>query len=210
MDQLPDPFSGDKYEETFHEESPNFGSIYSLSQLDNNYIDSADYLNDAFDDLAPPYPTFGDKISNDKFTFEDDSHSKNEFGRIKKSTPIPNILVPFTGVTPPGLSPTVTWPTLATSTSEKNPANEVSINEINSGEITKSTYASSFQENLKIAELEQEEVLTENNTLDEGKQFPYLSIGILTIHLLLFQIQSSLSNFFGGRRIILFKALLLS
>ena len=68
MDQLPDPFSGDKYEEPFHEESPNFGSIYSLSQLDNNYIDSADYLNDAFDDLAPPYPTFGDKISNDTFT----------------------------------------------------------------------------------------------------------------------------------------------
>ena len=169
VDQLPDPFSGDKYEEPLHGDSPNFGSIYSLSQLDNNYIDSADYLYDAFDGLAPPYPAFGDKISNDKFSLEEYSHGEVKYERIKKSTPIPNISVPYTGVTPPGLSPTVTWPTIATSTSEKNLPNEDSVNHIDSEEITKSTYASSFEENLKIAELDQKEVFTEDNAIDEGK-----------------------------------------
>ncbi len=177
VDQLSDPFSGDKYEEPLDGESPNFGSIYSLSQLDNNYIDSADYLNDAFDGLAPPYPSFGDKISNDKFSLEEDSHGEVRYERIKKSTPIPNISVPYTGVTPPGLSPTVTWPTIATSTSEKYPPNEDSVNNnIYSEEITKSTYASSFQENLKIAELDQKEVFTENNDIDEGKQLSICSL----------------------------------
>ena len=73
-------------------------------------------------------------------------------------------------MTPPGLSPTVTWPTIATSTSEVDPPNEDAVyNNIHSEEITKSTYASSFQENLKIAELDQKEVFTEDNAIDEGK-----------------------------------------
>ena len=93
---------------------PHFGSIYSLSQLDNNHID--DYLNDAIEELMETFPEAKLNEREDVNYEYLDIKGDFESQRIKKSTP-PNTYVskPYTGVTPPGLSPTVTWPTLASS-----------------------------------------------------------------------------------------------